>query len=163
MTVKTDFTPEEWKQLLQAPGAAGIYIMMSDPSFVIGSMKEALAVSGSILQKGKQGGNSELLAALLGEFKEREMVKQAQLKFEEKNVDAVKKKTIDVLKRAAGILDEKATPEEAAEIKAWLYDVSVKAANAAKEGGFLGFGGERVSENEKAALQEIAGLLDITL
>ena len=161
MTVKTDFTAEEWQQLLQAPGAAGIYIMMSDPSFVIGSMKEALAVSGSILQKGKKGDNSELLTALLGEFKEREMAKQAQIKFEKKNVDAVKQTTFDALKQAAEILDEKATPEEAAEIKAWLYDVSVKAANAAKEGGFLGFGGEKVSENEKVALQEIAGQLGV--
>ncbi len=161
MTAKTDFTAEEWKQLLQAPGAAGIYIMMSDPSFVIGSMKEALAVSAGILQKGKQDGNSELLAALLGEFKEREMAKQAQLKFEEKNVEAVKKKTIETLKQAARILDEKATVEEAAEIKAWLYDMGVKAANAAKEGGFLGFGGERVSENEKTALREIADQLGV--
>ena len=160
MTVKTDFTAEEWQKLLQAPGAAGIYIMMSDPSFVIGSMKEALAVSSSILKKEK-GSNSELLAALLGEFKEKEMAKQAQIKFLKKNVDAVKQTTIDALKQAAQILDQKATAEEAAEIKAWLYDVSVKAANAAKEGGFLGFGGEKVSENEKIALQEIAGQLGV--
>lgn len=162
MTIKTDFTAEEWKHLLQAPGAAGIYIMMSDPSFVVGSMKEALAVSGSIIQKEK-GENSELLAALLAEFKEREMVKQAQLKFEKKNVDAVKQATSAALKQAVEILDHKATSEEAAEIKAWLYDVSVKAANAAKEGGFLGFGGERVSENEKAALQEIAEILGVSV
>ena len=160
MTVKTDFTAEEWKQLLQAPGAAGIYIMMSDPSFVVGSMKEALAVSGSIIQKEK-GNNSELLAALLGEFKEREMAKQAQLKFEKKNVEAVKQTTFDALKQVAQILDWKATTEEAEEIKAWLYDVSVKAANAAKEGGFLGFGGTKVSDNEKVALQEIAGQLGV--
>ncbi len=162
MTVKTDFTAEEWQHLLQAPGAAGIYIMMSDPSFVVGSMKEALAVSGSIIQKEK-GQNSELLAALLGEFKEREMAKQAQLKFEKKNVDAVKQATSAALQQAAEILDQKATSEETAEIKAWLYDVSVKAANAAKEGGFLGFGGERVSENEKVALQEIAEILGVSV
>ena len=160
MTIKTDFTAEEWKQLLQAPGAAGIYIMMSDPNFVVGSIKEAFAVSGSIIKKAK-GKNSELLTALLGEFKEREMAKQAQLKFEKKNIDAVKQTTFDALKEAVRILDRKATPEEAAEIKAWLYDVSVKAANAAKEGGFLGFGGEKVSENEKVALQEIAGQLGV--
>lgn len=161
MTIKTDFTAEEWKQLLQAPGAAGIYIIMSDPNFVVGSMKEALAVSGSIIKKAK-GNNSELLAALLGEFKEREMAKQAQLKFEKNNVDVVKQTTFDALKQAALILDRKATPGEAAEIKAWLYDLGVKAANAAKEGGFLGFGGEKVSENEKVALQEIAGQLGIS-
>lgn len=161
MTIKADFTAEEWKQLLRAPSAVGIYIMMSDQNFVVGSMKEAFAVSSSIIKKTK-GNNSELLAAMLGEFKEREMAKQAQLKFEEKNVDAVKQTTFDALKQAARVLDQKATPEEAAEVKAWLYEVSIKVANAAKEGGFLGFGGEKVSENEKVALQEIAGQLGIS-
>jgi hypothetical protein len=161
MTAKTDFTEQEWKQLLQAPGAAGIYIMMADPNFVIGSMKEAFAVSCSIIEKGKEH-NSELLASLLTEFKEREMAKKAQLKFEQKNLDGVKKTALEALKAAAALLDAKATPDEAAEIKSWLYDVSVKAANAAKEGGFLGFGGTRVSEKEKAALQEIAGILGVS-
>ncbi len=161
MAAKTDFSGEEWKQLLQAPGAAGIYIMMADPNFVIGSMKEAFAVSSSIISKGKEK-NSELLSTLLAEFKEREMAKEAQLKFEKKNLESVKKTAFDALKNAAVLLDAKATPEEASEIKSWLYDVSVKAANAAKEGGFLGFGGTKVSDKEKAALQEIANILGVT-
>jgi hypothetical protein len=90
------------------------------------------------------------------------MAKKAQLKFEQKNLDGVKKTALEALKAAAALLDAKATPDEAAEIKSWLYDVSVKAANAAKEGGFLGFGGTRVSEKEKAALQEIAGILGVS-
>jgi len=160
MTIKKDFTAEEWKQLLQAPGAAGLYIIMAEPNFVIGTMKEAWAVAGSILQKEK-GSNNELLAALLAEFKEREMVKQAQLKFDKKDLAAAKKTAFDALSMAAQILEKKATKEEVTEIKAWLYEVSVKAANAAREGGFLGFGGEKVSENEKIALQEIADLLEV--
>ncbi len=161
MTAKQNFSEEEWKQLLQAPGAAGIYIMMADPNFVIGSMKEAFTVSCSIIEKGKQQ-NSELLSALLSEFKEREMAKKAQLKFEEKNLEGVKKTTLEALKKAVSILDAKADPQEATEIKSWLYDVSVKAANAAKEGGFLGFGGTRVSEKEEAALKDLAALLGVS-
>ncbi len=160
MTIKTEYTNEEWTQLLQAPGAAGIYIMMSDPSFVVGSMKEAFAVSGSILDKEK-GNNSELLTALLADFREKEMAKQAQLKFDKKDLNTIKQTASDVLKQAARILDNKATPEESAEIKGWLSDLSVRAANAAKEGGFLGFGGTKVSENEKVALQEISDKLGV--
>ncbi len=44
-----------------------------------------------------------------------------------------------------------------------MYEVSVEAANAAKEGGLLGFGGTRVREKEKVALQEISTLLEVTL
>ncbi len=134
MTIKTDFTDEEWTQLLQAPGAAGIYIMMADPSFVVGSMKEAFAVSSGILDKEK-GNNSELLTALLADFKEKEMARQAQLKFEKKDLNTVKQTASDALKKAARIPDTKATPEETAEIEGWLSDLSVKTANAAKEGG----------------------------
>ncbi len=43
-----------------------------------------------------------------------------------------------------------------------MYDVSVKVANAATEGGFLGFGGTRVSDNETLALQEIANHLEVS-
>jgi len=88
-------------------------------------------------------------------------LKQAQIKFEKKDIDTIKKTVSDVLKGTVQILDQKATKNECEEIKSWLYDVSDKVAKAAKEGGFLGFGGTRVSENETIALQEIAGHLGV--
>lgn len=161
MTSKIEFTTEEWKQLLQAPIAAGMYIMIADPSFVLGSLKEAFAISSSIIQKPKEN-NSELLAALLADFQQKETLKQAQIKFEKKDIDVIKSAVSDTLKGVAQILDQKATKDECKEIKSWLYDVSVKVANAATEGGFLGFGGTRVSDNESLALQEIANHLEVS-
>lgn len=160
MTVKADFTTEEWTQLIQAPGAAGLYVMMSDPSFVVGSMKEAFAVSSSILEKAKQS-NSELLTELLADYQNKEEVKKAQIKFEKKDIETIKKTAFEVLEQVTRILDDKATPDESAEIRNWLYAISVKTANAAKEGGFLGFGGERVSTDEQAALRKIAWKLGV--
>ena len=160
MTMKVDYTTEEWRSLLQAVGAAGVYIIISDPSFVIGSMKEGLAVARSIFSKEKEE-NGELLSALLAEFKDKEMAKQARLEYEKKDVASVKQTSLDALKDAASILGQKATAEEAKEIKAWLYEVSVKTAKAAKEGGFLGFGGTRVSAEEEVALKEIAEVLGV--
>ena len=161
MTTKADFTNEEWTHLLQAPTAAGMYIMMADPNFVIGSMKEAFAVSAGIISKEKES-NSELLTALLADFKDKDMVKQARLKFEKKNLEAMQQTAYNTLEKVVRLLTEKATPEEAAEIKNWLYELGVKTAEAAKEGGFLGFGGTRVSEKEEKALQELADLLGVS-
>ena len=161
MTTKADFSPEEWQVLLQAPGAAGMYIMMADRNFVIGSMKEALAVSAGILKREKQD-NSELLASLLAEFRDREGMKQARLKFEHKDTETVQRRTLDVLRQAAEILERKATPEESAEIRQWLHELAVRAAAAAREGGFLGIGGTRVSDDEKAALRRIAWILGLS-
>jgi len=50
-------------------------------------------------------------------------------------------------------------PDEAAAFTAWLQEIAQKAAEAGKEGGFLGFGGVAVSETEKATLSEISAAL----
>ena len=53
------------------------------------------------------------------------------------------------------IVAEKATPEEAAAFGQWLLAAAQAAANAAKEGGFLGFGAQLVSEREQDMLDRV--------
>ena len=45
--------------------------------------------------------------------------------------------------------------------KSWLLDIARKVANAATEGGFFGFGGQRVSAAETAAINELASSLAV--
>jgi hypothetical protein len=62
------------------------------------------------------------------------------------------------LREVSALLDAKA-PGDAAAYKAWLQGISQKVAEAAKEGGTLGFGGVQVSDAEKLALEDIAKAL----
>jgi len=62
---------------------------------------------------------------------------------------------------AGSILDTKASAEAPA-FKAWLSQISQRVAEAAGEGGFLGFGGVRVSDAEKATLDEISKALKVS-
>jgi hypothetical protein len=64
-------------------------------------------------------------------------------------------------KDVADILSSKANQNEANEYKEWALSIAENVANAAKEGGFLGFGGERVSEDERAFLGKIKEALKI--
>jgi len=48
-------------------------------------------------------------------------------------------------------------------IKQFLYDTARKAAEASKEGGFLGFGGTAVSDIERQALADLASALGLTV
>jgi hypothetical protein len=48
---------------------------------------------------------------------------------------------------------------EAQAFKGWLVSIGQKVAEAAKEGGFLGFGGTRVSEQETSALKALSSVL----
>jgi hypothetical protein len=69
-----------------------------------------------------------------------------------------KDKAIAGLRQVAALLDAKA-PGDAAAYKSWLQSISQHVAEAAKEGGFLGFGGVQVSDAEKATLGEISSAL----
>jgi hypothetical protein len=56
---------------------------------------------------------------------------------------------LEELGEVSRIVSDTASPDEAAAVRAWLLDVAQAAANAAKEGGFMGFHAERVSEGEQ--------------
>lgn len=55
----------------------------------------------------------------------------------------------------SALLATNADASEAAEYKAWVLSIGQAAANAAKEGGFLGFGGDSVSDDEEEILARI--------
>jgi hypothetical protein len=66
---------------------------------------------------------------------------------------------LDELSAVNDILRGKATPEEADAFRRWLLDVAQGAADAAKEGGFMGFGAVRVSEGEQEMLGQLRSKL----
>jgi len=72
----------------------------------------------------------------------------------------MKARCIETLNQARTLVETKAQGDVAA-FSTWLYQISQKVAEAAKEGGFLGFGGVAVSDAEKATLSEISAALKV--
>jgi hypothetical protein len=66
---------------------------------------------------------------------------------------------LDRLRAALELMRTRATPEENEEYDGFVREVAQKVAEKHKEGGFLGIGGERVSETERTALAEIDEVL----
>ena len=62
------------------------------------------------------------------------------------------------LAAVAGLVAAKA-PEAAPGFRDWLKAIAGKVAEAGTEGGFLGFGGEKVSAAETATLEKIGTAL----
>src|SRR5262245_441101 len=79
-------------------------------------------------------------------------------RFRQSKPAEMKEACIATLRQAAAIVDTKA-PSDAAAYKAWLQQISEHVAEASKEGGFLGIGGVKVSDAEKATLTEISSAL----
>ena len=66
---------------------------------------------------------------------------------------------VDELRDVNGIVSAKASPEDAEAMRAWLLAAAQAAADAAKEGGFLGFHAVRVSEGEQRMLDKLREVL----
>ena len=161
MTTKADFTAKEWHQLLQAPMLTGVIISMASPA--VGDMvKESMAVAKTIAAAAQGAAGEGLYAELVREYQNKDVMKQAQPKFEKADIETVKAQAMEEVKAAAALLDQKAQPEEAAQIKQFYYDAAVASAQAAKEGDFMGMGGVRVNDAEKAALAELANDLGVS-
>ena len=165
MATKTDFTTEEWAQVLGSVMMAGMAVTLADPSGLIGMTKEGLA-SGSALVAAKTDPKANaLVKSVVSDFETSEGRKAAratiQSKLAGKQASEMKRTILEALGQSATLVDAKA-PDDAAGFKAWLAGISEQVANASSEGGFMGFGGVKVSDAEKATLDEISKALKLT-
>ena len=154
MTTKPDFTDEEWTALTRSPFVAGMSISLADPGGPIEATKETLAT----LKVATSASSSphELLRAVGEDI-------EAAAREHHNPLSGFKPRAgqdlLDELGRVNGILTAKATPEEADAFREWLKEAAKQAADAAKEGGFLGFHAVRVSEGEQRMLEALDGVL----
>jgi hypothetical protein len=156
MTKKADYTVEEWAALSRAPLLAGMAISVADPGGPIELTKESLATLRSIRTP---PGDAELLTAVSQDVQARLAEHEKPLKEIDLKSRHAREQIVEELKRVNPILDEKATPEEAAGFREWLLHTAEEAAKAAKEGGFFGIGAVQVSEREAAMLVRIRSVL----
>jgi hypothetical protein len=162
MADKASFTPQEWVLLLESPMMAAMAVSAAEPSGLFGLLQESFA-SGKLLVQAKSDTTAnELVKAVAADYGTAEGRKGAseglQAKLGGGRPGDIKAKALDALRQAAALVAAKA-PGDAAAYKAWLAQVSRNVAEAAKEGGFLGFGGVQVSDAEKATLAEISTAL----
>src|ERR1700722_3914239 len=68
MATKADFTPVEWKLLLQSPLIAGVAISAADPSGIIGMMRESMASARALIQAKTDPNTDALVKAGGSEF-----------------------------------------------------------------------------------------------
>ena len=159
MTGKADFTDEEWTRLKRSPFIAGMAISLSDPGGPIELVKETAATLKTVTGAGAQGDRGDLVTALATEVAAEAKARKNPLgDFKAKGALAGQ----EILEELAGvnaIVSAKASPEDAEAYRAWLKDAAQEAANAAKEGGFLGFHAVRVSEGEQRMLDKLAEAL----
>jgi hypothetical protein len=157
MVSKSDFSPAEWKKLVQSPLLAGFAISAADPSGFIAHLKEAFAEAKLLGEAKASGADGSLQKSIAGEL----LTSSGQADAREAirtiaagaSPQQMATRAVDALKDVRSILEAKA-PQDAAAMKNWLAQIAQKVAEASGDG-FMGFGGVQVSDIEKATLQDV--------
>jgi len=165
MATKTDFTADEWKLLLQSPLVVAVAISSADPSGLIGLIKESMASARALLAAVSDPDADALVKAVATDYETSEGRVAAQDGFRAAIAGAklpaeLVAKATEALKATAAVLDAKGGAD-AVPFKTWLAGVAKAVAEAAPEGGFLGFGGTQVSDAERATVAEVAAALGV--
>jgi hypothetical protein len=160
MTSKADFTEEEWTRLKRAPFVAGMAISLADPGGPIEAVKETSATLKTVLRGAEQGGRGELVDEIAREVSEDARQRKSPLAGWKPSKGAnAGVQILDELSEVNRVVSEKASPQDAAAVRDWLMAAAQAAADAAKEGGFMGFRAERVSEGEQRMLDRLGEVL----
>jgi hypothetical protein len=144
VTSKSDFTPEEWHLILEAPPTAGMIVVTAQRG---GSFRETIAMAKAYGEARQQHGKSELLDDIVAAKPERDHTHYHS--FEE-----LKQQGLQHLRQSVGLLQTKASPEEVEEYRRFIVNLSQKVATAHREHG------EEVSESEQAAISDITEALN---
>jgi hypothetical protein len=155
MTSKQDFTDEEWTRIRRAPLVAGVAISLADPGGPIELAKETVASLRSATLPPSQ---EELLASVALDVQALTQQKQNPLgDFRPRSGQQV----LEELRGVNELVTGKATAQEAEGFRRWLVAAAQAAADAAKEGGFMGFGAEQVSAGEQQMLDQVRAALGV--
>lgn len=157
MASKSDFTSEEWDQLLQFPFQVGLYVIMADLS-IVGMIREMGNLFKSINDQPIPEQVQELVGSLVADIQSSleniEQLPVSEAISQDKPGDAMES-LLESIKANVILVDTIATSDEAASFMEWLMNVAKAVSEAAREGGFMGMGGEIVSDKEMAALKDL--------
>ena len=155
MTTKNDFSEEEWTRIVRAPFVAGLAISIADPGGPIEVAKESVAM---IKAATNPTSREQLVAEVALDIQAEVQQKKNPLKGFKASAEAAGsagEQVLAELSAVRAIVSESATPEETAAFGQWLVDTAQAAADAAKEGGFMGFRAEQVSAREQEMLDAV--------
>ena len=149
MATKSDFSADEWTTIVEGPVLAGMRVVKAARG---GTIRESLAIGKVYAEARQSQGANELLDSLVASPPAVDTQKL-------QGAGDLPSLATERLQEALRLLEEKGTPEDIAAYGQFVLSVAQTAAEAHKEGGFIGIGGRQVSEEEQAALDELRELV----
>jgi hypothetical protein len=165
MAVQEQFTPEEWQDVVAGPVDVGMMIAFVQPQGPSGLAHEMKAIYEATVT-GVINSPSELirevgaaLARKKGEGGEADQMKASAQRAKENAKNDPQAYYLERVTRAANLVSQKSSADATA-YRQWLVACAERTAQAAKEGGFFGMGGQAVTPRETAAIDRLKSALD---
>src|SRR5262249_21653396 len=157
-----DFSSTDWNVLRDTQYLVGLGTLMASASG-LGTIKETIAIARGIIE------NQSSNYAFIRDLCSTPEMEAAQTSIKQRfagpeatpTTDNVQRIAMDKIRNAVQILNSKASPEESQAYRKMIYGIAERVANAASEGGFLGFGGTRVSAGEESFLEQLRSELQL--
>jgi hypothetical protein len=143
---KSDFTADEWMTMRKAMMGAAVFVSVSDGGKA-DMISEMRAVSDHLMEA--QGGHPCQLVRELSRF--RHFQSGIRLGMSVREVEA---EVLGAMREATAMVGARA-PEDLEAFREFLIELAETAANAHREGSFMGFGGSKVSAAEAAAIEKV--------
>ena len=141
VTTKSDFTEDEWARVVRAPLVDGLALSLADPGGPIEAAKESMA---TLKIATNPPSREQLLAEVALEVQAMTQQRHNPLTGYKPTADGPPgDQVLQELRAVQAMVATKSTPDEAAAFGRWLVAAGQAAADAAKEGGFMGFGAEQ--------------------
>jgi hypothetical protein len=143
MTTKTDFSPEEWKSILEGPPSAGMMVVMASRG---GMFRETMAVAKAYAEARSVHGQSQLLDEIVAAKPKADHTRYH-------SPEELRDNVLKHLRTAVELLATRATADEVDGYRRFVLAVADKVANAHREHG------RNVSPEEAVAIDLIAEAL----
>lgn len=170
-----DLTEDELQLLSSLPQAIGSAVAFCGRSGLFGTGKEMFVNAQAMMAGAEEFPDNELIRTVVPDAHAAD--RSAELAQAKKTRDWVGARlkakgitspemltalTLDDCREAAKLLAAKFDAKAVGEYKQWAISVAEKVAMASTEGGFLGFGGERLSEPERKLIADLKSALDLS-
>ena len=162
MLTKNDFSAADWPTLRDSPYLVGFATLMAGSSG-LATIKESIALAQGVMENQTSAfafirdvSNSAEMEAAQGSL--RRMFGSSEGK---PSQETLQRLALEQVRKSLFLIAGKASTEETDAWRKMLYGIAEKVASAAREGGFLGFGGTLVSEGEQSFLNQLRDALQL--
>lgn len=161
MGSRTDYSAEEWATVIAGPYFASLYIVVADPNFAF--FQELAGMTRAMMDSSSKTPN-DLIKAVAFDLTSHESQEEIRQQFEGlkglKDLAVLKETIVAKITAAADTVSTNSAYDGQA-YRRWLLYLAEATAEASREGGFLGVGSVRVSDKEKAGLDELGHALGV--